>query len=182
VRITAASALAVALAVAAAPYPVQAQDAAVQLNIPRQSLGNALLQLGQQTSLQLLYNTGVVQGWSAPEIQGRFTPEEALQRMLSGTNIAFERNGNTITLTRKLQSQSQLTTVTVVGSADAAAASYIARTDHATKLNTPLIETPRAISVVTAEQIKTQAPRSLEQALAYTSGVITENGGGGDTA
>lgn len=182
VRMTAVSTLAVMLAVGAVPFSVQAQEAAVQLNIPRQSLGAALLQLGQQTSLQLLYNVGVVQGWTAPEIQGRFTPEQALQQLLSGTNIAFERNGNTITLTRKLaQSQSQLTTVTVLGNADAALTSYIAKTDSATKLNTPLIETPRAISVVTAEQIKTQAPRSLEQALAYTSGVITENGGGGDT-
>jgi iron complex outermembrane recepter protein len=47
----------------------------------------------------------------------------------------------------------------------------------ATKTNTPLIETPQAVSVVTRDQIEAQAAQNLWQALRYTSGVTTEQTG-----
>jgi iron complex outermembrane receptor protein len=47
----------------------------------------------------------------------------------------------------------------------------------ATKTNTPLIETPQAVSVVTRDQIEAQAAQNLSQALRYTSGVVTEQTG-----
>lgn len=43
-----------------------------------------------------------------------------------------------------------------------------------TKTNTPLIETPQSISSVTRTQIDEQAPRTVSQALNYTSGVFAE--------
>ncbi|WP_211090302.1 TonB-dependent siderophore receptor [Pseudothauera nasutitermitis] len=49
------------------------------------------------------------------------------------------------------------------------------------KSSTPLIETPRSISIVTREQIKTQAPKNIEQALSYTAGVVTETSGAQDS-
>jgi hypothetical protein len=47
----------------------------------------------------------------------------------------------------------------------------------ATKTNTPLIETPQAVSVVTSDQIEAQAAQNLWQALRYTSGVTTGGAG-----
>lgn len=44
----------------------------------------------------------------------------------------------------------------------------------ATKTNTPLIETPQSISVITADQIKQQGVESLPAALRYTAGVTAE--------
>ena len=43
-----------------------------------------------------------------------------------------------------------------------------------TKTDTPLIETPQSISVVTREQIETQAAATVGQALRYTPGVVAE--------
>ncbi|WP_298268972.1 TonB-dependent siderophore receptor [uncultured Bradyrhizobium sp.] len=45
------------------------------------------------------------------------------------------------------------------------------------KTDTRLIETPQAISVVTADQIKDQGAQSVAQALNYTSGVVAEQRG-----
>jgi iron complex outermembrane recepter protein len=49
-----------------------------------------------------------------------------------------------------------------------------------TKTDTPLIETPAAISVITQDQIQAQAAQNIPQAVRYTSGVRVE-GQGADT-
>lgn len=43
----------------------------------------------------------------------------------------------------------------------------------AIKTNTPLIETPQIVDVVTRQQIEDQGARSVNEALAYTPGVFT---------
>jgi iron complex outermembrane receptor protein len=48
------------------------------------------------------------------------------------------------------------------------------RAGTATKTDTPLIETPQAITVVTAEQIRDQSSPNLQEALRYTAGVRNE--------
>ena len=44
----------------------------------------------------------------------------------------------------------------------------------ATKTGTPLLETPQSISVITADQLKSQGVQTLGQALNYTPGVVGE--------
>jgi iron complex outermembrane recepter protein len=48
------------------------------------------------------------------------------------------------------------------------------RAGTATKTDTPLIETPQAITVVTADQIRDQSSPNLQEALRYTAGVRSE--------
>ena len=56
---------------------------------------------------------------------------------------------------------------------------YVAkRSDVGTKTDTPLIETPQSISVVPKDQIQQQDAQTLNQALHYTAGVVTETRGG----
>ncbi|WP_102958071.1 TonB-dependent siderophore receptor [Mangrovicella endophytica] len=55
------------------------------------------------------------------------------------------------------------------------------RSGGATKTNTPLIETPQNVSVVTSDQIEKQELRSIRAATRYTSGVTPEYTGGSDT-
>jgi iron complex outermembrane receptor protein len=52
---------------------------------------------------------------------------------------------------------------------------YVAtRSAGGTKTDTPLIETPQSISVVTRDQMDAQAVQSVSQALNYTSGVVAQ--------
>jgi iron complex outermembrane recepter protein len=46
-----------------------------------------------------------------------------------------------------------------------------------TKTDTPLIETPAAISVITQDQIQAQAAQNIQEAVRYTSGVRAETAG-----
>jgi iron complex outermembrane recepter protein len=55
------------------------------------------------------------------------------------------------------------------------------RSTTGTKTDTPLIETPQSISVITADQLKTQDLQSLTQALRYTAGANGDVNGGSDT-
>ena len=55
---------------------------------------------------------------------------------------------------------------------------YVAtRSGTGTKTDTPLIETPQAISVVTQDQIQAQGAQSIAQAVRYTSGTRVEPAG-----
>lgn len=53
---------------------------------------------------------------------------------------------------------------------------YVAtRSASGTKTDTPLIETPQSISVVTRDQIGAQGAQSLKQSLGYTAGIAGES-------
>jgi iron complex outermembrane recepter protein len=57
-------------------------------------------------------------------------------------------------------------------------AGYVADTGaSATKTDTPIIETPQSISVVTRQQMDDQQPQSLNEALRYSPGVVPETQG-----
>lgn len=110
------TALALALAVAFGTLPAQAQEQPVQISIPSQPLSKALLQLGEQASLQIFFAQDLVDGYQAPALSGNLPPEEALRRLLAGTGIAFRRNGNNVSLARAMAAETaQLDTVTVKG-------------------------------------------------------------------
>jgi iron complex outermembrane recepter protein len=52
---------------------------------------------------------------------------------------------------------------------------YVARrSDTATKTDTPLIETPQSVTVVTRDQMEDQGVQSVSQALRYSAGVLAE--------
>lgn len=173
-------AISLALAWGAMPNDAVAQTAPVQISITAQPLGDALLQLGEQASLVIFYLPETVRGRTAPAVAGQLTPDEALRRLLAGTGIAFQRDGRNVSLTAPSGGSAQLEPVTVHGVAVGMADSYVALSSQSGKLDVPLIETPRSVSIVTQEQLKVQAPRNLESALAYTPGVQTEVSGSSD--
>ncbi|WP_175175356.1 TonB-dependent siderophore receptor [Achromobacter pestifer] len=175
-------ALAVTLVLACtAPAITMAQTASMQISITAQPLGDALIQLGEQAELVIFYLPETVRGRNAPAVMGRLTPDDALRSLLAGSGIAFKRDGRNVSLSLPSSAgATELEPVTVRGVAVGTADSYVALRSASGKLDVPLIETPRSVSIVTQEQIKMQAPRSLEAALSYTPGVQTEVSGSSD--
>ena len=55
------------------------------------------------------------------------------------------------------------------------------RSGTATKADTPLIETPQSVSVITTDQVRNQGAVSIGEALRYTAGVSGDVNGGSDT-
>jgi iron complex outermembrane receptor protein len=75
----------------------------------------------------------------------------------------------------------QLDTIEVQGRGESATGpvnGYVAtRSASGSKTDTPILETPQTINVVTADQIKAQGAQSVSEALRYTAGVAAETYG-----
>lgn len=67
-----------------------AQAAQFEFDIPPQPLTSGLTLYGRQSGVQLAADTEFVSTLRTQGLKGRYTPEQALQRLLSGTGITFE--------------------------------------------------------------------------------------------
>lgn len=148
--------------------------------IPSGSLDEVLNRFGRESGLLLSFTQDQVQGLSSPGVHERATAQQALNRLLAGTGLVAQRSPQGALLLRKMgqpvsDGAAALSEVTVTSKYDAAMGGYAANDrPTATKLGGTLMETPRSVSIVSQEQIKNQAPKSIEQALSYTAGVTTE--------
>ena len=76
-----------------------AQSGALELDIPPQELSSALKIFAEQTNLQLLYASEVVEGRRTTGLLGTFTTEEALTMLLANTGLTYTfTDANTVTL------------------------------------------------------------------------------------
>lgn len=148
--------------------------------IPRQSLDGALAAFARVSSLQVLNRGAATRGVTSPGVSGRFTAAEALSRLLAGTGLTPHfASANTVTVTgpgaasfSALSGAIALDTIDVQGADDSVG--YVARTSTAgSKTSTPLIETPRSISVITRQELDDRVVTSLPEAVRYTAGVTT---------
>lgn len=87
--------LALALAVSSALPQAFAADA---IHIQAQPLGQALSQLGQQTSLQVFFSPELVAGKQAPAVDGNLSPEQALRQLLQGSGLEYQIDEGSVTL------------------------------------------------------------------------------------
>ena len=169
------SLLAVAV-LAVASLHAAAQTA--RFDIPAQPLPEALARFAAQSGMQLVYPPDLVQGRRANAVQGMHAPDAALAELLRGTGLRMRRDGATLVLERQsAESAAALPEVRVAAQADTETATgpvhglAARRSATATKTDTPLIETPQSITVITAEQMRTLRTASLEQAFEYSAGV-----------
>ena len=79
----------VCLLSAAGPGSAQpvVKDAPLAFSIPAQSLASALDRYGDVTGREAFYDTKLAQSRVSTEVQGVFTPNEALERLLAGTGL-----------------------------------------------------------------------------------------------
>jgi iron complex outermembrane receptor protein len=84
-------ALSVSSAALLAPAAAIAQDAVYQFNIPAQDLSAALRAYGQQSGQQLGFDAAITRGKQSNSLQGGYSAEEGLRRLLEGTGLRFER-------------------------------------------------------------------------------------------
>lgn len=145
-------------------------------NMPSQPLSRALEVLSRRTGLRITVEPGLLAGRTAAGLQGTVTPQEALKRLLQGTGLEARIDGQTATILPSSH-EAVLPEVRVKAGATRETATTAVpgyrpgRSVTATKTDTPLAETPQAISVVSREQIEDQGSTSLNDVLNYASGV-----------
>ncbi|ATU68374.1 TonB-dependent siderophore receptor [Piscinibacter gummiphilus] len=185
-------ALAATLGAATAPFasPAAAQAAPtplVDLQVPAQPLSAALAELSRQTGVQVFASGDAVARARSRAVSGRMSVSQALAEMLAGTGLGATPTANGGFAVHEgagpTQAPATLTPVRVRGESDRETATshvegYVARRSAtATKTDTPLIETPQSVTVVTADFAEAIGATSLKDALGYTPGVdIAANG------
>lgn len=71
----------------------QTTQAPRQIDIPAGALGHALAQLGRKTGVMIVFDPAVARGRRTPGLQGKYTPANALDRLLAGTGIEARPDG-----------------------------------------------------------------------------------------
>ncbi|MFA5985001.1 MAG: TonB-dependent receptor [Methylococcaceae bacterium] len=162
------------------------------LNIPAQPLNHALLSFGQQSKQQIIYNTDIAQGLKSPGLNGVYTTASALQTLLadSGLDYHIAENG-TVLINKKPKTEhlpqpapsqknepsSTLPTVKVTDTrlydaTDPYNTDYtLPNATAGTKTDTPIIETPLNVQVISKQVLKDQQAITLGDALKNVSGV-----------
>ncbi|WP_281685300.1 TonB-dependent siderophore receptor [Thalassobaculum salexigens] len=173
-------------AAAASSAQQLAQAEAKRFDIAAKSLEQALIDFGQQADFQVSFDPALTEGLTSNSLQGRFTPDAALRRLLSGLPITATFSGtNTVTLSRVTSDSSAMMLGPVVVEGEGQTATgpvdgYVAtRSGSVSKTDTPIIETPRSVSVVTADAISDRKTMTVEDSLRYVPGVQV-NGYGND--
>lgn len=93
------------LMMGAVAWAADALDTSVTFKIPAQSLQNALLELSRQSSCQIVFSDTAYADLHAPAIMGTMPVRQALDRLLTGTDLAYKLIGdNTITIARHANS------------------------------------------------------------------------------
>ncbi|WP_313518256.1 TonB-dependent siderophore receptor [Pseudomonas sp.] len=153
-------------------------------DIPAGPLANQLNQFAAQAGIYLAGDGGLTAGKTAPALRGSYSVEQALMVLLKGSGLrAVQTAPGAYELQSVVAADSVLTlnSMTVSGNASATASAtdgYVAkRSTTATKTDTPLIETPQSISVVTRKQMDEQNVQNVGDALRYTAGVNAEANG-----
>lgn len=195
-------AIALVLPVSSLPLPVLAsgtaahnaadsQNATLSFNIPGQSLADALNAFIAISDWQVGFPSGMAKNARSSAVNGNYTPEQALQRLLSGSGLSYRITGvNTVTLEKVPEQLNKvdttiLKTMTVTGKAkydpnDPYDKHYAAtNSSFATKTDTPIMETPLNIQVLPKAVLEDQQSTKLDQAVKLVSGVTTGQGAGG---
>lgn len=141
-------------------------QAARQFSIPAQPLADAITRFAEQSGLQVAYRTEALRGRHSSPVNGRMTPEQALQNLLQGSGIGFRQTGaSSLALTSDNNSQQpgsspattaapvMLNTVQVQGqpaiTATEPVQGYVAsRTSGGTRTDAAIHDVPQSIQVV----------------------------------
>ncbi|WP_222863930.1 TonB-dependent siderophore receptor [Pigmentiphaga aceris] len=170
------------LAATAVPDSAHAQASTASANkrydIPAGPLDATLNRFALTAGVLLPFQPADAQGLNSPGLRGEFSVGEGFNRLLAGTGLrAVPRGGNEYRLENAAAPDiSRLPTVQVAGDvvedARGRVEGFVAqRTASGSKTDTPIVEIPQTINVVTADEVAARGAISLSQALRYTPGV-----------
>ena len=99
---------------------VSPEEAEQQFDIPAGDLRSALVAFSQAAAFQLLYPAEITDGLQTQGVQGQFTPQQALDRLIAGTGLGYRfTDADTVTLVQATPQNTarpiQLDPLTVTG-------------------------------------------------------------------
>ncbi|WP_319797398.1 TonB-dependent siderophore receptor [Nitrobacter sp.] len=160
----------------------------VAFAIPPQSLSSGIVAFSRAAGVDLVFDGAVPRDARTSGVSGTFTVREGVNRLLAGTGLSARLTGErTVQIINPSATSAgatpagaiSLDTIDVQGeTAWGPVQGFVAsRSATGSKTDTPIIEVPQSISVVTRDQIETRRNQTLNETLQYTPGVFAETGG-----
>lgn len=167
---------------------------AARFSIHAQNLADALDRFGEQSGLQVIYDQALIRDRQAPPVSGAMPPDEVLDRLLSGSGLAWSYVNEKTVLVRQHRDAAAADANTQI--ADRQPTSPV-RATPVTKLSVvevredprrvlpndasdssfgfskQLLETPRSISIISAETIDLFGLSAVEDLVRLVPGVYT---------
>ena len=162
-----------AICLAVASAFVQAQEATYDFNIPAQSASQVLNALSKQTGLQPFFTEDSVKGVQSPGVKGKFSLREALGKALVGTGLSYQFTAEKAVAIKAVPAEkvAQLATIDVKGETESGYS--VKRASTATKTNTPIMDTPFSVQVISHEVMEDQQIVNMKNAIRNVSGVVS---------
>ncbi|UVL61262.1 TonB-dependent siderophore receptor [Pseudomonas sp. B21-032] len=183
-------AVAIALTAPLASSPLIAAEQSATLrsyNLPAAPLSTTLNQIASQAGIALALDPRLASGRTSAPVNGQYDGVGALQAALRGTGLQLQQSSaGTYSLVAAPEGTLALPETSVNARSDyesawGPATGFTAtRTAAGTKTDTPIVEAPRSMSVITREQLDDRQVLNLNDALRYTAGVQS-SGYGSDT-
>jgi outer membrane receptor for ferric coprogen and ferric-rhodotorulic acid len=154
----------------------------VDLQLPEQSLDQALTQLADQANVRLIFNSSDVGALRIQALRGNYTLAQAMDRLLQGSGFTWRMLDERTLVLEKLPAAGESAMVLGATAINAANTQLGATTDGtgsyttgssgtAAKLNLSLRETPQTVSVVTRQLMDDKHLNSLDKVLEQTPGI-----------
>lgn len=146
------------------PAGAVAQSEALTFAIPALPLDEALVAYGSASGVQVLYPAALTQGLKSAPVDGRFTREEALARLLAGTGLDYRfTDAHSVTLGDHRSDAGEaieLAPILITGE----------------KIERTLEQTQTSVVVNTEADFREHGDRVLSDVFARTPGVYTQSG------
>ncbi len=156
----------------------------VTLDIPSQPLAGALAKFAEQSGLKMTYPAELLAGKTAPRIEGSLTPEQALEKLLSGSGLRYQfvtPDAVKIEVVPAPQAErvTEMSPIEVRGGAVDKGGYVVKMATAATKTDTPIMETPMSVQVIPKAVLEDTQSMTLPDAVnGKVSGVLGRTGGG----
>ena len=166
----------------------QSSTASTTLSVPAGPLESAILTLGRQANLRMLYPSAITKGKTTAGVRGPLSVSAAVSQLLAGSGLNFTITGSNVRIFDPSASTQQaaagndgstvLETIVVQGTGTGGVTGivetngYVAKSGRtATKTDTPVAETAQSVSVVSRKQLDDRQPQNLKEAINYTPSV-----------
>jgi iron complex outermembrane receptor protein len=153
--------------------------------IAPQALDQALVAFSLQSGLQVIADGQLTNGRISPGVTDQLSPLQALEKLLKGSGLIFQLNSESSVILEKqeenaLSDTSILPTITITGKAiQPSYEQSVYNSTHTTTANkrdTPLLETPVNIQVITKPLLDDQQAITIDKSLTTISGLTTGAG------
>ncbi|MDD0973287.1 TonB-dependent siderophore receptor [Pseudomonas fontis] len=174
--------LAPAALLAALPGQAMAQSASLNFQIAPGPLGTALSLFATRANITLSFDARQTQGQQSNGLQGNFSVDDGLARLLAGSGLQAQRqsNGGYVLVPSSNGAALELGATSInsqlLGESSEHTGSYTtAATRTATKLPLSIRETPQTVTVITRQQMDDKGAQSIADVLRTTPGVSAQS-------